>query len=114
MTSDTVLEFVDLLLLLPWLCFCVEESAAAPQCPRIFPPFAMCRVLLALVATVLLCGAQFVPPDPRDCGKGISCFPCQPQASRAVPPPDCSSPAQRRNATCQSNSIHKLAAATND
>ena len=30
--------------------------------------------LAALISSLTL--GQFVPPDPRDCGKGITCFPC--------------------------------------
>ena len=73
------------------------------------------KIHLALAASLILCTvhSKFVPPDSRDCGKGITCFPCQPAASHAVSPPDCSAPAQRRNGTCQSNSNHKLVAFNN-
>jgi len=65
------------------------------------------QIVLAALAT-----AQFVPPDPRDCGKGITCFPCltsdepPPAAAAAI---DCSgASAQRLPSTCQSNAKGRL------
>ena len=65
------------------------------------------QIVLTALAT-----AQFVPPDPRDCGKGITCFPCltsdepPPAAAAAI---DCSgASAQRLPSTCQSNAKGRL------
>ena len=84
----------------------------------------MVALRLLLVATFAAAASAWSPPDPRDCGKGITCYPCLSKeanpkehttaataaASAAVSACD---PSSYANATCSSNRKHRVAALAN-